>query len=120
MTTHRLQHHRDLPPAVAFRRSDCPHGRTFVRLPEEVGGQFCFGGAMLRVLGGSGYALFWAAPPLHAVQRLVDAFSSPRSMLAKLRREHALCKVIGLGCFFLLRPLALWVFCSFVIPSVVL
>jgi len=45
---------------VAFNRSQCAHGSSFVRLPEELNGHGCYGATALAVLLGSGYTLHWA------------------------------------------------------------
>ena len=50
---------------VAFNVSAGPHGRGFVRLPEEANGEGCFGSLLLRVLAGSGFSLRWS--DTHAV-----------------------------------------------------
>lgn len=45
---------------VLFNMTAGPHGRDFVRFPEELSGHGCYGSASLRVLAGSGYTLYWA------------------------------------------------------------
>jgi hypothetical protein len=46
---------------VAYNTAAGPHGRGFVRFPEELNGPGCFGTVFLWILNGSGYSLKWAS-----------------------------------------------------------
>lgn len=55
---------------IVFSLSASPHGRGFVRLPEEMNGPGCFGSALLRIMAGAGYTLEWA--PVVALEAEVE------------------------------------------------
>lgn len=46
---------------MAYNTAAGPHGRGFIRFPEELNGPGCFGTVLLRILNGSGYSLKWAS-----------------------------------------------------------
>lgn len=46
---------------IAYNTAAGPHGKAFIRLPEELNGPGCFGTVIFRILNGSGYSLKWAS-----------------------------------------------------------
>jgi hypothetical protein len=52
---HDLLKERSLLLPVIFNTSSSPHGKDFVRFPEEMSGIGCYGASIYRILTGSGY-----------------------------------------------------------------
>lgn len=53
--SHDLLKERSLLLPVIFNVTASPHGKDFVRLPEEMSGIGCYGASIYRILTGSGY-----------------------------------------------------------------
>ena len=80
---------RTVPLPFVFNQSAGTHGAGFVRFPEELGGQGCFGSSIFRILVGSGFHLHWAGS--HAFATTLAVAGSTNPTLSNLDSKSEAC-----------------------------